>query len=352
MARGARLFRRQGGSASYVLKRLITVPVMVLVMTTLGFALVNLIQTDPARQIAGQAATPANLKLIRERLGVDQPLLQRYFLFLDHAIHGNFGNSYYTTRPVLTEFETRVTSSLELVIPTVFLAWGLGVVLGVTAAYWELRWPDRAVRSLVSLFQSVPDFLVGIILIYVLFYVLRWAAAPSGQLDFSFIPPPQRTGSALVDSILAHEWAAAGNALYHMVLPVLTLTFVIAAYVGKNCRALMIESLRGPSAEFARACGLSEWTVVRYAFRESRTPLLTIGGVTFAALLGGEAIVEYLFAWNGLGQWALTSITQLDLPVILAYIVLIGLASLLVYVLVEVAVVALDPRLSLAGSRR
>ena len=338
-------------SGRHILTRLISLPFIALALCTVAFALVNLIPSDPARGIAGPQAGPAQIAAINHRLGLDKPVMTRYVDYLRGLTHGSLGNSYFTGRPVLTEFRERVASSLVLIVPALVLGWLLGITIGVAAAYFDGRRRGRALRLLISALQSVPDFLIGVLLIFVLFYLLRIAPAPVGQLDIRLPPPPDHTGAAVIDGLLSGQSAVISNAVSHMILPVVTLALAMSAAFAKNTRALVADALRGPAAEFQRACGLSEAHTVRSAFRLSRTPLLTYGGIIFAGLLGGTAIVETLFAWNGLGQWALSSIIKLDLPVIQGFVLIVGFATLVIYLLLEVVVIALDPRLSLERRR-
>src|SRR5579859_4975911 len=299
---------------AWVIRQLVTIPLAALGLYTLAFALVNLVPSDPARVIAGSNADQATLDAIRHSLGLDLPLGTRYLDALVALAHGDLGTSYFTHRPVWTEISERLPSSLELVVLTIVVAVIYGVALGGIAAYFEGRAPDRVVGFVVAVSQSIPDFLIGVILIFVFFFLLRVAPAPVGQLAILDRPPPHVTGAALVDAVLSGQLDVAGSALAHAVLPVITLALFLGALFAKTTRANLREALRGPAAEFARGCGLSEWRVFWWAFKQSRTPLFTYIGLTFAILIGGEAIVEVLFAWNGLGQWALGEIVNLDVP--------------------------------------
>jgi peptide/nickel transport system permease protein len=338
-------------TAAGFVRQIVTIPLAALALYTLAFALVNLVPSDPARVIAGSNADQATLDAIRHSLGLDRPVGERYIDSLVAMAHGDLGTSYFTHRPVWTEISERLPSSLELVVLTIATAVVYGIALGGAAAYFEGRAPDRMARFIVAVSQSIPDFLIGVILIFVFFFLLRLAPAPVGQLAILDQPPPRVTGAALVDALLAGDIQVAGSAASHAVLPVITLALFLGALFAKTTRANLGEALRGPAAEFARGCGLSEWRVFWWAFKQSRTPLLTYIGLTFAILIGGEAIVEVLFAWNGLGQWALTEIVNLDVPVIQAYVLIVGAMSLVIYTLMEVIVTALDPRLSPRAGR-
>lgn len=333
----------------YLGRRLLFLPFAMLGVITLSFALVNLLPSDPAHAIAGADADRASVQVVRTQLGLDKPLSTRYVHYLDRLAHGDLGTSYFEQKPVGTAVWQRATSSLVLIVPSLLLGIAWGTFVGGTGAYFRRRWPDRVSRLLISSSQAVPDFLLGVLLIYVFFFVLRVAPSPVGQLSITMTPPKHVTGAAVVDSLLAGRLDAFRDALGHAVLPVITLAAVVSAYFGRTVRSTLGDALGGPATEFARGCGLSERRVVLYAFRESRTPLITYIGIVFASLLGGAAIVETVFAWDGLGQWALKGVAGLDLPVIQAFVLVVGSASLLVYILLEAAVTLSDPRLSFSN---
>ncbi len=347
-----RVFRSTRRAAlTFAARRLALLPFALFGIVTASFALVNLVPSNPARAIAGLQATPAQVAAVKHTLGLDKPLPTRYWDYLVHLVHGDLGTSYFGQDSVGGAIAHKITSSAVIVVPALIIGVVAGSAFGIVGAYYRRRWPDRATNGVVSLFQATPDFLVGLVLIYVVFFRLRWAPAPSGQISFTVNPPPNRTGAAVVDAVLAHQGAAFVDALAHLVLPVLSLAIVVAAYFARTVRATLADALAAPSTEYARSCGLSEARVLRYAFRQSRTPMITYVGVLFASLLGGGAIVETIFAWNGLGQWALGGVTGLDLTVIQGFVLVVGAASLVTYMFLEIAVVLLDPRLTFATRR-
>jgi ABC-type dipeptide/oligopeptide/nickel transport system permease component len=220
------------------------------------------------------------------------------------------------------------------------------VSLGSVSAYYQRRIPDKLVRALVSVGQACPEFLFGALLIFVFFYVFQIAPAPIGQHAFADALVPRRTGATVVDALLAGDWATFRSGLRYLVLPVLTGAMPLTVIFAKTTRAVLAEALEGPAAEYARANALSEGLVVRWALKQVRTPLITYVGILVPLLIGGGAIVEILYSWNGLGQYAVQSIQELDVPVIQAYVLFVSLISLISYIVLDVVVVMLDPRLS------
>jgi ABC-type dipeptide/oligopeptide/nickel transport system permease component len=332
----------------YLIRRLAFVPIALAALLTASFMLVNLIPGDPAEAIVGASGSAADVEAVRVRLGLDKPFLERYVAFGEGVLTGHFGASFYSNAPVLDEIKGRAVSSLELVIPTLIVGIAAGVFLGTLGACFSGRTPDRIVGALVSMGQACPGFLFGALVIFIFFHVLRVAPAPIGQHSFTDMLAPKHTGATFIDLAIEGDWRACLGSLKYLALPILTGAMPIAVIFAKMTRATVAEALRGPATEYARANALSEFLVIRWALRQSRTPLITYVGILVPVLLGGNAVVETLYAWNGLGQYAVQSIRELDVPVIQAYVLFIGLASLLSYVLLEFVVVMLDPRLSFA----
>jgi peptide/nickel transport system permease protein len=199
-------------------------------------------------------------------------------------------------------------------------------------------------------FQSVPDFLLALLLIYFLFFILGWAPAPLGRMGLAGSGEVEKvTGLLLVDTLLDGNVAAFTRALRHLMLPTLALGVVYSAYLGKTARATMANALASQQVEYARACGLPERQVIRYAFLEARTPIITYLTILFGALVGGAAIVETIFSWQGVGEWALVAMLNLDIPAIQGFIVVAGVTTILLYLALDVAVMLLDPRVRLDG---
>jgi ABC-type dipeptide/oligopeptide/nickel transport system permease component len=328
----------------YAGKRLVFIPIGLATVIVLAFMLVNLLPGDPAGVIAGPAATPQDLAATRQRLGLDQPLLTRFGDYIGNLLHGDLGSSFYTSRPITDEIFRFLPATLELVGLALIVAAIVGVALGTVASYWKGRVADRAARFLVTIFQSIPDFFLALLLIYLLFFKLGQAPAPVGQLGLLDTPPDHVTGAVLLDALLAGDLATFRSAVAHAILPVLALGIYYSAYFARSTFATLVPALESKQVEYARACGLSEWRVLGYAFRQARTPILTYAGILLAALIGGAAIVETIFSWGGFGQWAIDSILKLDLPAIQGFIVFAGLGALLVFTALDIIVAVLDPR--------
>jgi ABC-type dipeptide/oligopeptide/nickel transport system permease component len=325
-------------------KRLVILPVSLLILVTFTFALVELMPGNPAVAIAGQFATPEQIERIEDELGLNDPLPVRYVDYLSAALRGDLGTSFFTGRSVTDELLRRLPATIELVALAIIFAAIVGVTLGSIGAYFRRGWYDRFSRFSITLFQSVPDFLVALLSIYFLFFLAGLAPTPVGQLGLATASVERVTGFLLIDSLLTGRPDAFVEYLRHLMLPVFSLGIVYSAYFGKTARSTMGSALMSPQVEFARACGLGEWKAVRYAFLAARTPILTFGAILFGALVGGAAIIEIIFSWGGAGQWALEAILSLDVPVIQGFILAAGTLTIVLYLALDVAVLLLDPR--------
>ena len=345
-AEGAVRPPRAKGPLHLVASRLVFLVVALFGVVTLSFLLVSVTPGDPAELIAGPVASQSQVDAIRADLGLDRPIWDRYTDNMRGLLHGDLGDSYYTKQPISSEIGTRLPATLELIALSVVVAALLGVAVGCAGAYFRGRWPDKAGRLVTSVLQSIPDFFLGLLLIYFLFYILGAAPAPTGQLAITESRPDKVTGFIPIDALLAGDTTTFVSSLQHLVLPVLTLALVYSAYFAKTSRSTVGKALNSQQAQFARALGLPERTVLRYAFVEARSTIVTYAGVIFAALLGGEAIVERIFAWDGVGTWALQGILRLDVPVVQGMVLVAGAITLITYTLLDIVVGLLDPRIS------
>lgn len=325
-------------------KRLLVLPISILITITFTFLLVELMPGNPALTIVGSFGTEEEVARVEEELGLNDPMMDRYVAYLSAAARGDFGRSFFTDRPVVEELRDRLPATIELVGLSIAFAALVGVSLGTVSAYFRRGWYDRVSRNIITFFQSVPDFLVALILIFLLFYLARIAPAPVGRLGLSGGGFERITGFMLIDTLLQGRIDLFIRAIQQLFLPVLSLGLVYSAYFGKVARSSMGSALLSPQVEFARACGLRERTVVRYAFLAARTSVITFAAILFGALVGGAAIIETIFSWQGAGQWALEAILKLDIPIIQGFILVVGTLTILLYLVLDVIVLLLDPR--------
>lgn len=327
-------------------KRILLIPVAMFVVVTASFALVSIIPGDPALLVLGEFATDEQIQDVRQELGLNDPFLQRYGDYLNQVIHGDLGESLVSQQSVAADIAVRLPNTLALVALGLAVALVLGTLVGTLSAYYENRFVGRLSSGVTVVLQSTPDFLLGLLLIFFLFYLAGVAPAPIGQLGPQTSAPDPVTHFLVIDLALEGRWGDIGTVLAHTVLPVATLGGVYSAYFARVAANTMGEALRSPQVEFARACGLRERTVIRYAFLSARTPTLTYVAVLLGTLIGGDAIIEQIFSWNGIGQWALNAILARDIPQIQGFIIVAGLFTTVTYLLLDMLVAVLDPRVA------
>lgn len=334
----------------FIMRRVPLMLVSLWLLITVIFLLVALTPSDPARSVAGPYATKADIAAVAHRLGLDQSLWTRYIDYWKGLFHGSLGTSFFGPQKVMSQIGTYLPSTLELVILSLIVGGTLGVSLGAISAYYHRHWPDRISSGTVSVMQALPDFLLGVVLIYLFSYIFKILPGPEGQLSIVSVPPPTVTHMVLIDSLIAGQTSVFWDAVKHAILPVLTLGIVVAAMFARITRASLRESFESDQTSFARACGLPERQVVSYALRSSRTPILTYGALIFAGLFGGTAIVEVIFNWNGLSQWAVQGMLRHDYPEIQGFVLIVGVITLLVYFTLDLVNGILDPRVRAVGS--
>src|SRR5690606_5532363 len=177
----------------------------------------------------------------------------------------DLGRSYFTDRPIVSEIFQRLPDSIELIVMSLIVATVVGLILGGIGAYYRGRWPDAGTRFLTSSLQSIPDFFLGLGLIYFLFFVLGWAPAPVGRIGLLEVRPPRVTGGLLTDAVIAGDWAIFWSGLRHSIMPVLALGLFYAAYFAKSARAVLASAFASRHGDLARACGMPPRTIWLYA---------------------------------------------------------------------------------------
>jgi len=332
-----RLFILAGKRLAFLVPQLIAVSLIV-------FFLVRLLPGDPAVLISGQFATQEHIQEVRSQLGLDKPLLEQYVLYVGNVLHGDFGMSWRTSQTVIADIKQRLPGTLELVLISTFLCVALGIPLGIWTAVRKKGIVDKVLFGYGMLAGSIPDFWLGLILIFFVFWKFRWLPGPIGQLDPMITNPETVTGAIALDALITGNWVAFKSAVLHLVLPVATLTGVNMTLVMKNVRLTMEEALESEYAEYARALGLPPIVRLRYALRNSLPPVVTVVGILVWYLLGGAVLVETVFAWGGLGQYAVESVVYSDYAPLQAFVLFAAVFTMAVFLVVDLVYYALDPR--------
>jgi ABC-type dipeptide/oligopeptide/nickel transport system permease component len=329
----------------FVVKRLLVAAPQVVAVTIITFLLVRLLPGNPAYQLAGPFATAQTREAMTRRLGLDLPLWQQYLRYVDGLVHGDWGQSWFTARPVAQEMLARLPATLELITIAMVVIVGGGIGIGVLVSRRSGGWLDRITTLYGQLAGAFPDFWLGLVLSYVFFFLLGWLPGPSGRLPMLASAPPKVTGFYTIDSLLAGDVRLFLAAAAQLVLPVATLVIVYMSGIAKLARSTIREMLRSDMAQYARLCGLPETTVLRYALKNSLPPILTLIGLTYGFLLGGAVLVETVFSWGGIGQYVVASIGRSDYFPVQAFVLAAALINIAVYLIVDIAHVMIDPRI-------
>lgn len=329
---------------SYITHRLVFVGPQLIGILFVSFMLVKLIPGDPAVMMLGPFATEDGLARLRAELGLDRSILEQFGIYVFRVVQGDLGTSWQTTMPVTSDLTQRFPATLELVTLSLALALLIGIPLGVAGAK-NTRGILRKIADYYGLMAgSLPDFWFALVLIFLFYTILGIAPAPLGRLDFVIIPPDTVTGSLLIDSLIAGNWAAFRNAAGHLVLPVVTLGIINAGPILKMTQSTMERMLQADFSKYAEMCGLPRNVVVRKAFRNALPSIVTIVSVLYGFLIGGAVLVEIVFSWGGAGQYAVQGVLNSDLNPVLGFVLYSAILSLVIYLIVDLIYFAIDPR--------
>ncbi len=334
------------GLRQYVVFRLLLTPLMVLILLTMVFLILRVLPGDPVRASVGPKVPEEYVERIRHELGLDKPLYQQYIDYVIGLLHGDFGKSLITRRSFKEELMDRFAASLELAICSMVVAMPLGMSMGYLGATRKGRPLDHLSRVLGVASYAIPVFWLGVILQLVFGIWLRALPVTGGAPPTVKFRIPKITGLMLVDSLVAGDVDAFLTTLEHMVLPSLTLGFVISGIINKVARNAMIEILSEDYVTAARARGIPELRVrLRYGLRNALIPILTIAGLQFALLLGGAVLTESTFSYSGLGTYLRDAVLSRDYTVVQAAVTLYAVIVALVNLVVDLVYAFLDPRI-------
>jgi ABC-type dipeptide/oligopeptide/nickel transport system permease component len=309
------------------------------------FLLTRALPGDPAAFFAGPAATAEAIEEVRANLGLDKSLPEQFFIYIGELVRGDLGTSLTTGQTVVYDLITRLPASLELTLAGLVFAIALALPLGILAATRPNSWVDHGVRLLATAGVSLPTFFTGLFLVYVLYYLMGIVPAPVGRLDLLHSAPPQLTGLYLIDSLLAGDVELFGVAAAQLFLPAVTLGLFALAPLARVTRASMLGMLSSDFIRTARASGLPPRQVLfGYAFRNAMLPVITTLGVVFSFLLGANILVEKVFAWPGIGSYAVEALVASDYAPIQGFILTMALLYVVLNLLIDLLYVVIDPR--------
>ena len=309
------------------------------------FLLTRVLPGDTATYFAGPAATPAAIAEIRQKLGLDLPLVVQFWNYIADLVRGNLGTSLTTGQPVVKEIAARLPASGELTLIGLVLALTIALPLGVLAALRQGSWIDHLCRIIATAGVSLPVFFTGLLFVYVFYFLLGWAPAPLGRLDVFSSAPPEVTGFYLIDSLLARDFGTFRAALAQLALPAITLAVFSLAPIARITRASMLSVLGSEFIRTARAAGLEPSTVViRYALRNALLPIVTTLGMVFSFLLGANVLVEKVFAWPGIGSYAVEALIASDYAPVQGFVLAMAILYVLLNLCIDLLYSVIDPR--------
>lgn len=316
----------------------------VLGIITIVFILVRLMPGNPALRLAGTGASQESVERIEEKLGLDRPIVVQYLIYLRDLARGDLGDSTFTGQPVSRDLLQRLPATLELVTLAMVITIIIGVPLGVIVALRPKGLVQKGFFLYGMLSGAIPDFWFGLILVFLFFFLLRWAPAPLGRLGMAS-SPPRVTGLYLVDTLLNRDLETFLLAAKHLVLPLTTLVVVYMGNISKMAHSSMDEIMESGFIDYARACGLPRSTIIRYAVRNAMAPVATVVAFNYGFLIGGAVLVESVFSWGGLGEYAVQSINQGDYAPLQGFVLVAALFMVAMYAVLDVVYGLLDPRI-------
>ncbi len=328
---------------------LLSLAITLLGLLLITFLIGRVVPIDPVLSIVGERATEAQIAAIRDRLGLDLPLWQQFYIYVRDALHGDLGNSIRTGQSVTSEIARYFPATLELATLGTIFGTLVGVPAGVLAATRPGSLADQIVRVVGLMGYSMPVFWLGLIGLLVFYGQLDWVAGP-GRLDPTYdmmmeFTLTSYTGMILIDSALNGAWDVFANAVSHIILPAGLLGYVSMAYISRMTRSFMMNELGQEYITTARVKGMPEWRVIWvHAMKNVLVPLITVIALSYAYLLEGSVLTETIFAWPGLGSYITDALFGADMPAVLGGTVVVGVAFVTLNMLSDILYRLVDPR--------
>lgn len=330
--------------------RLMTTIPSVIGVIIVTFLLTRVLPGDTAAYFAGPAASPEAIAQIRSKLGLDLPLPVQFVSYVKALVQGDLGQSLTTGQPVTADLAQRLPASAELTLAGLLLAMAVALPLGVLAAVKQGSWVDHLCRVVATAGVSLPVFFTGLLLVYVFYFLLGWSPAPLGRLDVFASEPARVTGLYLLDALIARDGETFRAALAQLILPAVTLAIFSLAPITRMTRASMLAVLGADFVRTARASGLSSGKVIgTYAFRNAMLPVVTTLGMVFSFLLGANVLVEKVFAWPGVGSYAVEALIASDYAPIQGFVLTMAILYVALNLMIDLLYGVIDPRVRLEG---
>ena len=333
------------GVMGYTTQRLVMIIPTLLGASLLMFVLTMLIPGDPALLRLGNFATTEQLQQMREEMGLTKPPHQRYLLYLWGLIRGDMGRSWRTGNLVWDDLQARLPMSLELGLCSMGLSILFGIPLGVLSAAGKDSLMDYGGKAYGMLGVATPIFWFGLVLVYVFYFKLGIAPPPTGRIDMLVSPPRHITGSYLLDSLFVGNLEAFFSSISRLVLPVITLAFVVGASIVRMTYTSMRNVLAAPYILVEHAYGFSPWAIIyKFALKNALMPVLTLVGLQIGFLIGGVVLVEVVFSLPGIGRYAVESLLVNDFAPVQGFVLIVLVVYLLSNLLVDLLYTVINPQ--------
>jgi peptide/nickel transport system permease protein len=332
----------------YILRRLLLATVTLLGVVIAVFILTHILPSDPVALRAGPLASDELIAQYEQDMGLDKPLYEQFLRYARLLSRGDLGKSWRTEQPIVDELAQRLPATLELATTAFIFALIIGLTLGILSAVYTGTWVDQAARLTATLGASLALFWLALVGVHLFYYNLGWAPPPLGRLTVGVPKPPAATGFFILDGLISGDAVVALDAANHLWLPALTLAFVVSAPITKIMRAAMLDTLSADYVRTARAIGVPPHRVILVdALRNAFIPVLTTLGIVFGYLMAGNVIVERVFSWPGIGQYAWTALITNDFNAVQGFVLLIAVVYVLLNLSIDLAYGFIDPRIRL-----
>lgn len=331
----------------YIIRRLILLIPVLIGVSIISFALMEALPGDPADAWVGERAREEQIEQARKTYHLDDPVHERYIIYMKSLTKGDLGYSHSQRRPVADAIKDFFPATFELTVLSIILCALMGIPLGVISATKKDKPIDHTTRIVALTGVSMPIFWLGLLLILVFYFYLDWLPA-GGRYDSILGPPPKVTGLNTVDSIIAGDFTRFKDAIKHLILPAFCLSYHSMGIILRMTRSSMLDVMNQDYIRTARAKGLSERNVIyKHTLRNALIPTTTVIGLAFGGLLGGAILTETIFSWPGMGKYMFDSISGRDFPAIMGCTLLIALIYIIANLIVDISYAFLDPRIRL-----
>jgi peptide/nickel transport system permease protein len=328
----------------YIAKRLLLLVPVLIGVSILSFALIQLAPGDPARTIAGEHASSQTITALREKYGLDKPITTQYWIWFRQVLKGDLGRSIVSNEYVMSEILHRFPNTVELTFFAMFIAIIVGSVAGIISASRQYSLLDYTTMGVALFGVSMPVFWLGIMLMMIFGVYLKWLPL-GGRID-TLIPFKRVTGFYLFDSVITWNWPGFVSALRYLILPSVALGTIPMATIARVTRSSMLEVLRQDFIRTERAKGLSERLVIyKHGARNALLPVITVIGLNFGLLLAGAILTETIFSWPGIGRYVVKAVQMRDYPAVQGCVLFFAFMFVVVNLITDILYAFIDPRI-------